>query len=206
MRCRVGAQSADQINARYSASEVARWGPTRTFRGRSKTPHQHRRVVHDLGCITFGDRYVNASRFRDRGLAARSRCGPHARLIAALGTQRDRYHSASELQSYSGIVPSLSGRHFMSGPRTPSAPRPGPNPITSSGAPRTSREIRSSGLWLSNGFAFSFVAGKTANPYREDLYQRALAHRTQLAGKGSPVKFAWKTCTGFSKSLRLLLD
>jgi len=29
------------------------------------------------------------------------------RLIAALGTQRDRYHSASELQSYSGIAPVL---------------------------------------------------------------------------------------------------
>jgi transposase len=29
------------------------------------------------------------------------------RLIAALGTQRDRYQSASELQSYSGIAPVL---------------------------------------------------------------------------------------------------
>src|SRR6202165_5621754 len=36
------------------------------------------------------------------------------RLIAALGTQRDRYHSASELQSYSGIAPVLasSGKQY----------------------------------------------------------------------------------------------
>ncbi len=32
------------------------------------------------------------------------------RLIAALGTQRDRYHSASELQSYSGIAPVLASQ------------------------------------------------------------------------------------------------
>jgi hypothetical protein len=35
-------------------------------------------------------------------------------LIAALGTQRDRYHSAGELQSYSGIAPVLatSGKQY----------------------------------------------------------------------------------------------
>jgi hypothetical protein len=37
----------------------------------------------------------------------------------------------------------LRNRPFMSGRRMPSAPRPGPSPITSSNAPRPNREVRS---------------------------------------------------------------
>ena len=104
------------------------------------------------------------------------------RLIAALGTQRDRYHTASELQSYSGIAPVLasSGKQCWVHWRwaCPQFVRQtfhewAAHSIGSSAwakvyyeqqRPRASPAIRSSGLWLSSGFAFSFVVGKTVNP------------------------------------------
>src|ERR1051326_2965219 len=103
------------------------------------------------------------------------------RLIAALGTQRERYHNAGEVQCYSGLrrwwpaaassagcigaglAPNLCGRRSMSGQGIPSVFAPGRSSITSSSVPRENRPTRPSGLSLSNGFAFCFVAGRIAS-------------------------------------------
>lgn len=103
------------------------------------------------------------------------------RLIAALGSQRERYQSAAEIQQYSGIAPvvassgsstgstgaglarSSSGRHSTSGHSIRSHTRIGRANTTSSSARRASGGIRPSAPSPSNGFAFFFVAGRTAH-------------------------------------------
>jgi transposase len=139
------------------------------------------------------------------------------RLIAALGTQRDRFHSASELQSYSGIAPVLasSGKQCWVHWRWAC-----PRFVRQTFHEWAAHSIGSS-AWAKAYYEQQRAKGKPRNtviralafkwirilfrcwqdrqPYREDLYQRALAHRKQLAAQGSPVQFEWKTCAGFRK-------
>jgi transposase len=139
------------------------------------------------------------------------------RLIAALGTQRDRYHSASELQSYSGIAPVLtsSGKQCWVHWRWAC-----PRFVRQTFHEWAAHSIGSS-AWAKAYYEQQRAKGKPRNtviralafkwirilfrcwqdhqPYCEDRYQRALAHRKQVAGPGSPVQFEWKTCAGFRK-------
>ena len=104
------------------------------------------------------------------------------RLIAALGTQRDRYQSAHEIQCYSGVAPvvarsgqqrwvhwrwscpSSCGRPSTSGPYIQLANLSGRDNTTTKNAPKANRTIALSVPWPSNGFAFCFAVGKTAHP------------------------------------------
>jgi len=139
------------------------------------------------------------------------------RLIAALGTQRDRYHSASELQSYSGIAPVLasSGKQCWVHWRwaCPKFLRQtfhewAAHTIGSSawakayyeqqrakGKPRNTVVRALAFKWI----RILFRCWKDRKPYSEEVYRQALARRHQLAVKSSPVQLQWKTCAGFSK-------
>jgi hypothetical protein len=105
------------------------------------------------------------------------------RLMVALGTQRDRYSSASDLQSFSGLarrsrkpaatrngcisgelVPSFCAKPFMNGRlvRLPTAS--GPKTTTSNRKPGASNTTSPCALWRSNGYASFTVVGQIANP------------------------------------------
>jgi len=104
------------------------------------------------------------------------------RLLAAFGEQRERYHSAAGLQRYSGIAPvteSSGKQHWFTGGcnarrsydrpslngRAPPFRIPsGPPPIIDSSATKDARITRRCAHWLSNGFAFSTVAGRPGRP------------------------------------------
>jgi transposase len=139
------------------------------------------------------------------------------RLIAALGTQRDRYQSASELQSYSGIAPVLasSGKQHWVHWRwaCPKFVRQtfhewAAHSIGSSawakayyeqqrahGKPRNTVVRALAFKWI----RILFRCWKEHKPYREDFYREALARHQQRASKRAPVQLQWKTCAGFSK-------
>jgi transposase len=139
------------------------------------------------------------------------------RLIAALGTQRDRYLCASELQSYSGIAPVLasSGKQYWVHWRwaCPKFLRQtfhewAAHSIGSSdwakayydqqraqGKPRNTALRALAFKWI----RILFRCWKDHKPYSEDLYRQALVRRQQLTGKSSPVQVQWKNCAGFSK-------
>jgi transposase len=139
------------------------------------------------------------------------------RLIAALGTQRDRYQSAGELQSYSGIAPVLasSGKQRWVHWRwaCPKFVRQtfhewAAHSIGSSawakayyeqqrakGKPRNTVVRALAFKWI----RILFRCWKDHKPYSEEVYRQALARRHQLAVKSSPVQLQWKTCAGFSK-------
>jgi transposase len=139
------------------------------------------------------------------------------RLIAALGTQRDRYQSASELQSYSGIAPVLasSGKQHWVHWRwaCPKFVRQtfhewAAHSIGSSawakayyeqqrahGKPRNTVVRALAFKWI----RIRFRCWKEHKPYREDIYREALARHPQRASKRTPVQLQWKTCAGFSK-------
>ena len=139
------------------------------------------------------------------------------RLIAALGTQRDRYQSASELQSYSGIAPVLasSGKQHWVHWRwaCPKFVRQtfhewAAHSIGSSawakayyeqqranGKPRNTVVRALAFKWI----RILFRCWKDRKPYREDFYREALARHQQRASKRAPVQLQWKTCAGFSK-------
>jgi transposase len=139
------------------------------------------------------------------------------RLIAALGTQRDRYHSASELQAYSGIAPVLASSGKQSWVHWRWAC---PQFVRQTFHEWAAHSIGSS-AWAKSYYEQQRAKGKPRNtviralafkwirilfrcwkdrqPYCEDRYQRALAHRRQLAGQGASVQFEWKTCAGFRK-------
>jgi len=139
------------------------------------------------------------------------------RLIAALGTQRDRYQSASELQSYSGIAPVLasSGKQCWVHWRwaCPKFLRQtfhewATHTIGSSAwAKAYYEEQRAKGKprhTVVRALAFKWIrilfrCWKDRKPYSEEVYRQALARRHQLAVKSSPVQLQWKTCAGFSK-------
>jgi hypothetical protein len=146
------------------------------------------------------------------------------RLIAALGTQRDRYQSASELQCYSGIAPVLASSGNQSWVHWRWA------------SPKFLRQTFQE--WAAHSLAYSAWAkayydqqrakGKPGNtivralvfkwirilfrcwkhhtPYCESAYQQVLEHRRRLAHKRTTVKLQWKTCVGFNKIAASTLD
>ena len=133
------------------------------------------------------------------------------------GMKRDRYHSASELQSYSGIAPVLASSRKQSWVHWRWAC---PQFVRQTFHEWAAHSIGSS-AWAKSYYQQQRAKGKPRNtviralafkwirilfrcwkdgqPYCEDRYLRALAHRKQLAGHGSPVQFEWKTCAGFDK-------
>jgi transposase len=137
------------------------------------------------------------------------------RLIAALGTQRDRYNSASELQCYSGIAPVVasSGKQSWVHWRwaCPKFVRQtfhewAAHSIGYSAWARAyynqqrakgkSRNIAVRALafkWI----RILFRCWKSRTPYQEDLYQQALARRAN--GTHRAVNVQWKTGEGLSK-------
>ena len=105
------------------------------------------------------------------------------RLIAALGTRRDRYLNAAEIQRCSGIAPLIErsgrqywvywctgvglarnsyGRRFTNGPLIRLPFPPGRGSTTRLSAIRTKAITLPSGRWPSSGFGFCFAAGKIA--------------------------------------------
>jgi transposase len=139
------------------------------------------------------------------------------RLIAALGTQRDRYHNASELQSYSGIAPVLasSGKQCWVHWRwaCPKFLRQtfhewAAHSIGSSAwAKAYYKQQRAKGKprnTVVRALAFKWIrilfrCWKDRKPYSEEVYRQALARHQQPAGKRAPVQLQWKNCAGFSK-------
>ena len=143
------------------------------------------------------------------------------RLIAALGTQRDRYRSASELQSYSGIAPVLtsSGKQCWVHWRWAC-----PKFLRQTFHEWAAHSIGSS-AWAKAYYEQQIAKGKPRNtvvralafkwirilfrcwkdhkPYHEDVYRRALARRQPRASSSSPVQLQWKTCAGFSKIIAI---
>jgi transposase len=137
------------------------------------------------------------------------------RLIAALGTQRDRYNSASELQCYSGIAPVVasSGKQSWVHWRwaCPKFLRQtfhewAAHSIGSSAWAKAyySQQRAKGKSWNTavRALAFKWIrilfrCWKDRTPYREDLYQQALVTRT--ARTNEPVNLQWKTCGRFSK-------
>ena len=137
------------------------------------------------------------------------------RVIVALGTHRESYDSAFEVQCYSGIAPvkESSGKTnwvpfrqtcptFLRQTFHEFAPhsinRSGPKLITSTSARTRTRRIRQpSGAWRTNGFASSFAAGRTANRLTRGL--QSLRRRVSLiAGAlGLPTGAGWQTVAGF---------
>jgi transposase len=137
------------------------------------------------------------------------------RLIAALGTQRDRYHSASELQCYSGIAPVLASSGKQSWVHWRWA--------CSKFLRQTFHEWAAHSIghsdWASAYYDQQRAKGKSRNtavralafkwirilfrcwkdrsPYQEDLYRQVLARR--VAHTNQAVNVQWKTCDGLSK-------
>jgi transposase len=146
------------------------------------------------------------------------------RLIAALGTQRDRYTSAGELQSYSGIAPALasSGKQHWVHWRwaCPKFLRQtfhewAVHSVASSAWAKTyyeqQRAKRKPKNTIIRALAFKWIrilfrCWKDRKPYCEEMYCQALHRREQPAVKGSPVQLQWKTCAGFSKIAAAPLD
>ena len=138
------------------------------------------------------------------------------RLIAALGTQRDRYKTASELQCYSGIAPVSvsSGKQARVHWRWAC-----PKFVRQTFHEWAAHSIRSS-PWAkayyeqqrakgksrhtaTRSLAFKWIrilfrCWKARTPYQEHVYQQVLATRS-VARTKEPVKVQWKTCAGFSK-------
>jgi hypothetical protein len=141
------------------------------------------------------------------------------RLIAALGTRRERYQSATELQSYSGIAPVLasSGKQHWVHWRWAC-----PKFLRQTFHEWAMHSIRYS-EWAKAYYQQQRARGKSGNtsiralaykwirilfrcwkdrkPYSESAYQQALARRQQPIARSpsAPVQFAWKTCAGFKK-------
>jgi transposase len=137
------------------------------------------------------------------------------RLIAALGTQRDRYNSASELQCYSGIAPVLASSGKQSWVHWRWAC---PKFLRQTFHEWAAHSIGSS-TWAREYYNQQRAKGKSRNTavralafkwirilfrcwkdrklYQEDLYQQALVKRTARANE--TVNLQWKTCGGFSK-------
>jgi hypothetical protein len=100
------------------------------------------------------------------------------RLIAAMGSQRERYQTAQEIQCYSGIAPVVaSSSHqrrvhwrwacpkFLSRVCAPfhRLLPVGPENITNSSGPKRNGTTRRSVRWRSNKFASYFAAGRSAS-------------------------------------------
>ena len=139
------------------------------------------------------------------------------RLIAALGSQRDRYHTAHEIQCYSGIAPVVasSGKQRWVHWRW--------------ACPRFLRQTFHE--WALHSIAYSpwareyydeqrrkgkcrhtairslafkwirilFRCWQERKPYDESAYQRALARRRAKPSSTDVVELEWKTVAGFKK-------
>jgi len=145
------------------------------------------------------------------------------RLIAALGTQRDRYTTAGELQSYSGIAPALasSGKQHWVHWRwaCPKFLRQtfhewAVHSVASSAWAKAYYERqRAKGKpknTIIRALAFKWIrilfrCWRDRKPYSELTYQQSLIRR-QLTVKTSTVQLQWKTCAGFSKIAAAPLD
>jgi transposase len=133
------------------------------------------------------------------------------RLIAAMGTRRERYHCATELQAYSGIAPVLasSGKHRWVHWRW-SCPKFlrqtfhewATHSIRSSAWAKTYYEQqRAKGKAhhvVVRALAFKWIrvlfrCWKDRKPYNEEAYRQTLARRQHLIG---PVQLQWKTFEG----------
>jgi len=146
------------------------------------------------------------------------------RLIAALGTQRDRYQNASELQRYSGIAPVLASSGNQSWVHwrwaCPKFLRQtfqewAVHSLASSAWAKAyyqqQRAKGKAGNTVVRALAFKWIrilfrCWKDRTPYSESAYQQVLEHRQQLAHKRSAVKVQWKTSAGFSKIAAATVD
>jgi transposase len=137
------------------------------------------------------------------------------RLIAALGTQRDRYQSASELQCYSGIAPVVASSGKQSWVHWRWAC---PKFVRQTFHEWAAHSIGYS-AWASAYYNQQRAKGKSRNtavrslafkwvrilfrcwkdrtPYQEDLYGQALVRRA--ARTNGAVNVQWKTGEGLSK-------
>ena len=115
------------------------------------------------------------------------------RLLASLGSQRERFGAAADLQQYTGhragdqdaaaalvtftgaiSVPSSTSKASTSMPRKAFCGAAGRRPITCNNGPRAVRITRPCGRWPSNGSGSSSVAGRIAHPIRKPIYEAAL--------------------------------
>jgi len=139
------------------------------------------------------------------------------RLIAALGTQRDRYQSAHEIQCYSGVAPVVarSGQQRWVHWRW-SCPKFlrqtfqewAVHSLAQSQWARDYYEQKraqgKSHQSVVRALAFKWIrilfrCWKDRAPYDEQLYQRALAQRHPKPAADQTVELQWKTVAGFSK-------
>jgi len=139
------------------------------------------------------------------------------RLIAALGTQRDRYQSAHEIQCYSGIAPVVarSGKQHWVHWRW-SCPKFVRQTFhewalhsiaQSQWAKDYYDQKRAQGKShhsVVRALAFKWIrilfrCWKDRTPYDEQLYQRALTKGRPKAKTDPTVELQWKTMAGFSK-------
>lgn len=136
------------------------------------------------------------------------------RLIAALGTQRDRFANANQLQSYSGIAPvkEASGKRCWTHMRwaCPKFVRQtfqewAQHSVTRSPWARAyydqQRAHRKQHHSIIRSLAFKWIrilyrCWQNRTPYQEPLYSAALARRTATT---PAVEFLWTTTAGFSK-------
>ena len=120
------------------------------------------------------------------------------RLLAAFGEQRERYHSAAEIQKYAGIAPvtERSGKkHWVhwrlqcpkflrqtgssNGPARPFLARSGPLPTIGSSATGDVPTKPPYAPWPSSGSASSIAAGRTAHP----TMNRPISMRSNAAAR-----------------------
>ena len=138
------------------------------------------------------------------------------RLIAAFGTQRDRYRNASELQSYSGIAPVLasSGKQYWVHWRWACpkflrqtfhewAVHSIASCVWAKAYYQQQRDKGKSRHMAIRALAFKWIrivfrCWKDGQPYSEQVYLQAIAHRG-TASPSSPVQMQWKTSAGFTK-------
>lgn len=138
------------------------------------------------------------------------------RLIAALGTQRDRFASAHELQSYSGIAPvkEASGKRCWIHMRwaCPKFVRQTFQEWAQHSLARSEwarayyQQQRARGKQhhaIVRSLAFKWIrilyrCWQNRTPYQEALYAATLARRAP-ADNAAPVEFLWTTTAGFSK-------
>lgn len=138
------------------------------------------------------------------------------RLLAALGSRRERYQSAAEVQCYSGVAPLLerSGKkqwiHFRRA--CPKFLRQtfhewaGHSVGSSDWARHYYQQQRDQGKGhhaAVRALAFKWIrilyrCWKDRTPYDETRYQEALRRRGSPR-PNAPTKFQWETCAGFSR-------
>jgi transposase len=147
------------------------------------------------------------------------------RLIAALGTQRDRYASASDLQAYSGIAPVVasSGKQrwvhwrwacpkFLRQTFHEWAARSISHSSWAKAYYERQRAIGKAGNTIIRAIAFKWIrilfrCWKDHRPYSAEGYERALARRQSGPHPTAPpLQLQWKTCAGFRKISAISID